>query len=175
MNASAALAANLPLAAKLDEVADLLEQQEADGFRVAAYRKAAAAVRDLDRPVAAILTEGGRDALVTLPAIGRRIAAALAEMVATGRWSQLDRLRGSLDPERLFRPQVNLVEEVVPSRAARLEEDLPAAGAGQPELARRELSERRVWTPAQAGVAATKHDVHDRHLHGEVRLELVAP
>jgi hypothetical protein len=116
MNSSAALAANLPLAAKLDEAADLLEQQEADGFRVAAYRKAAAAVRGLDRPVAAILGEGGRDALVALPAIGRRIAAALAEMVATGRWAQLDRLRGSLDPESLFRS----VPGIGPALAGRL-------------------------------------------------------
>lgn len=101
--ASAALAANLPLAAKLSEYADLLDQQEADGFRVAAYRKAAAAVRGLDRPVPMLLAEGGREALVALPAIGQRIAAALAEMAATGRWSQLERLRGSLDPESLFR------------------------------------------------------------------------
>ncbi|HET9428574.1 MAG TPA: helix-hairpin-helix domain-containing protein [Allosphingosinicella sp.] len=117
---STALAANLPLAAKLSEFADLLEQQEADRFRVAAYRKAAAAVRGFDRPVPAILAEGGLGALVALPLIGRRIAAAIAEMVATGRWSQLDRLRGSLDPESLFRS----IPGIGPELAGRLSDRL---------------------------------------------------
>ncbi|HXV30563.1 MAG TPA: DNA-binding protein, partial [Sinorhizobium sp.] len=44
-----------------------------------------------------------REGLVALPAIGRAIAGAIAEMVATGRWSQLERLRGELTPEALFR------------------------------------------------------------------------
>jgi hypothetical protein len=118
--APAAIAVNLPLAAKLSEFADLLEQQEADRFRVAAYRRAAAALSELDRPVDAILADGGREALVALPAIGRRIAAALAEMVATGRWSQLDRLRGSLDPESLFRT----IPGIGPELAGRLCERL---------------------------------------------------
>jgi len=97
------IASNAILAANLREFADLLEQQGADGFRLAAYRRGADVVERLDRPVAELAVAGGREALIALPAIGRSIAAALTEMVATGRWSQLDRLRGELEPERLLR------------------------------------------------------------------------
>lgn len=97
------IADNQAMAGRLRDYADLLEQQAADGFRVSAYRRAADVVARLDQPVSAILAQGGREALVALPAIGRGIAAALAEMVVTGRWSQLERLRGRLDPEALFR------------------------------------------------------------------------
>ena len=94
---------NATLAANLRELADLLEQQDADGFRVSAYRNAADTVDGLDRPVRDILAAGGSEALVALPNIGRGIASALSEIVTTGRWSQLDRLRGSSEPEQLFR------------------------------------------------------------------------
>jgi DNA uptake protein ComE-like DNA-binding protein len=39
---------------------------------------------------------------MALPGIGRGIAMAIMEMLSTGRWSQLERLRGSLQPEQLF-------------------------------------------------------------------------
>jgi hypothetical protein len=97
------LATNKRLAANLRELADLLEQQQADGFRVAAYRRAADVVDGLAVSAERLLAQGGRKALEALPAIGRGIAAAICEMIVTGRWSQLQRLRGSLDPEALFR------------------------------------------------------------------------
>ncbi len=90
------------VAGKLREYADLLEQQGADGFRERAYRSAADMLLDLDRSVADILAQEGRDGLIALPTIGTGIAAAIAEMVITGRWSQLERLRGDLAPAQLF-------------------------------------------------------------------------
>ena len=113
---------NAPLAARLREYADLLEQQDADGFRVAAYRRAAETLDVLDRPAGEIFAAQGRAGLDALPAIGPSIAAALAEMLSTGRWSQLERLRGALDPERLFRT----IPGVGPELAARLHEALEA-------------------------------------------------
>jgi hypothetical protein len=114
------MAGNAALAANLRELADLLDQQGSDGFRVAAYRKAADTVDGLDRPVRDILATRGRDALVALPNIGRGIAAALSEMVMTGRWSQLDRLRGSAEPEQLFRT----IPGIGPELAQKLHDDL---------------------------------------------------
>lgn len=101
-HAAAELADNVAMAEKLREYAGLLEQQGEDGFRVRAYRRAADVVAALDRPVAEILSAEGRDGLVALPAIGRGIAGALAEMATTGNWGQLARLRGEASPERLF-------------------------------------------------------------------------
>lgn len=58
------------------------------GFRARAYRRAADVVSRLERPVGEILAKEGRDGLVAaLPAIETGITGAIAEMVATGRWS----------------------------------------------------------------------------------------
>ena len=84
-----ALADNAVIAANLREYADLLEQQGADGFRIAAYRRAGATLESLDKPVGRILAENGNKGLVALPGIGRSIAVAITEMIRTGRWTQL--------------------------------------------------------------------------------------
>jgi hypothetical protein len=83
-------------------MADVLEQQEADGFRVSAYRRAVATVETLPSSIGDIAHADGLDGLIALPAIGRGIAMAIMEMLSTGRWSQLEQLRGALQPERLF-------------------------------------------------------------------------
>lgn len=87
---------------RLREAADLLEAQGANPFRVSAYRKAADTVRDLGEDIATIVAREGAAGLEKLPHIGRGIAAALVEMERTGRWTQLERLRGSSDPVQLF-------------------------------------------------------------------------
>jgi hypothetical protein len=94
---------NIGVAGKFRDFADLLDSQGADGFRARAYRRAADVVSRLERPLGEILAREGRDGLIALPAIGTGLAGAIAEMVATGRWSQLERLRGDMEPEALFR------------------------------------------------------------------------
>lgn len=111
---------NRVIAAKLREYADLLEQQGADGFREKVYRNAANVVAALDRPVGEILAREGREGLVELPAVGWGIAGAIAEMLVTGRWSQLERLRGELEPEALLQT----VPGIGPELARRLADDL---------------------------------------------------
>jgi hypothetical protein len=93
---------NARCADRLHEAADLLHAQGANPFRVSAYRKAAATVRDLPEDLAAIVDREGLPGLEALPSIGRGIAAALLEMTRTGRWIQLERLRGSADPVQLL-------------------------------------------------------------------------
>lgn len=94
--------ANARCADRLREAADLLEAQAANPFRVAAYRRAAATVLSLPEDVAAIAARDGLPGLEALPNIGRGIASALLEMTRTGRWVQLERLRGSADPVQLL-------------------------------------------------------------------------
>ncbi len=93
---------NQQVAEKLREAADLLEQQGANPFRVNAYRRASETVARLDRDLGEIVNQDGADALLKLPNVGRGIAAAIVELAATGRWSQLERFRGTLDPVELF-------------------------------------------------------------------------
>ena len=119
-NSSSSLAANRAVAANLNEMADLLEQQGADGFRVSAYRHASDTVSGLDQSLESIFARTGVKGLVALPAIGRSIAAAITEMIHTGRWAQLERLRGTTSPEKLFRT----VPGIGPQLAARLHDQL---------------------------------------------------
>jgi hypothetical protein len=93
---------NAMCAERLREAADLLEAQGANPFRVSAYRRAADTVRDLPEDVALLIEREGVAGLDALPGIGRGIASALLEMNRTGRWMQLERLRGSADPIQLF-------------------------------------------------------------------------
>jgi hypothetical protein len=99
---AAADAQNLEIADKLRQAAALLAAQGASPPRVAAYRRAADTLEQLPERVTDLLDRSGRDGLMALPGIGGSLAAAIEEMARTGRWSQLDRLRGAVDPERLF-------------------------------------------------------------------------
>ena len=65
-------------------MADVLEQQQADGFRIAAYRRAAGTVESLTSSIADIAHADGLSGLMALPAIGRGIALAIMEMLSTG-------------------------------------------------------------------------------------------
>jgi len=93
---------NSQCADRLREAADLLDAQGANPFRVGAYRRAAETVRDLPEDLAHLIDREGLEGLEALPGIGRGIASALLEMNRTGRWMQLERLRGSADPTQLF-------------------------------------------------------------------------
>lgn len=84
------------------EFADLLSLQDANPFRVNAWRRGAARLEELDRDVRNILDEDGVDGLVELPGVGKGLASAIREIAQTGRLSQLDRLRGEAEPERLL-------------------------------------------------------------------------
>jgi DNA polymerase (family X) len=93
---------NARCADRLREAADLLQAQGANPFRVSAYRKAAVTILELGEDVQAIIDREGLPGLEALPNVGRGIAAALLEMTRTGRWTQLERLRGSADPVQLL-------------------------------------------------------------------------
>ncbi len=95
-------AQNHQIATRLRSFAELLAAQGEDGFRVRAYRAAADRIDTLDQPLRAIHQEGGSAALIALPTIGEGIAAAIVEMLSTGRWAQLERLRGDTTAEALF-------------------------------------------------------------------------
>ncbi len=73
---------NADIAAVFDEVADLLEIQGANVFRVRAYRNAARMLRDFSQDVAGMVGKG--EDLTSLPGIGKDLAAKMQEIVAHG-------------------------------------------------------------------------------------------
>jgi putative hydrolase len=93
---------NQQIAMKLVQAADLLEQQGANPFRVSAYRRASETVSRLTQDIGELTEDEGSAGLIALPNIGKGIAAAIQELVTTGQWVQLERLRGTLDPVHLF-------------------------------------------------------------------------
>ncbi|MGD0634539.1 MAG: helix-hairpin-helix domain-containing protein [Beijerinckiaceae bacterium] len=123
--------ANASIAGRLREAADLLAAQQDNPFRIGAYRQAADSVAALDRDVGDILGEGGVEALDRIPHVGRGIAAAIAEMAATGQWSYLQRLRGAAEPQELFQA----IPGVGPGLAKRLHEELGVETLEQLETA----------------------------------------
>ena len=89
---------NADVARRLDEVAELLADQDANRYRVQAYRDAATTLRRLGNDVRELYEEGGATSLEDLPNIGESIAGAVAEFLETGSLGLLERLRGDTDP-----------------------------------------------------------------------------
>ena len=79
---------NPEIATVLDQVADLLEIQGANPFRVRAYRNAGRTVKMHAVPMRQLLDEGAD--LTALPAIGKEMAGHIAELAETGDLSLLD-------------------------------------------------------------------------------------
>lgn len=79
---------NLDVARTLTTLADLLEIQGANPFRIRAYRNAVNTVNSLSRSLASMV-EAGED-LTELSGIGKNVAAHIEELLKTGRISRLD-------------------------------------------------------------------------------------
>lgn len=90
------------IASRLRQAATLLAAQGANPFRISAYRRAGDAIEYLDTDIRDMAEAGGHAALEAIPGVGSSIAGAVAEMLSTGRWGFLERLKGEADPEALF-------------------------------------------------------------------------
>lgn len=93
---------NEQVAARLQEVAQILNEQGANYYRIEAYRRAATMLTRLKRPVQEIVRAEGIEGLKRLPGVGETIARAIYQLVASGRLPMLDRLRGESDPVELL-------------------------------------------------------------------------
>lgn len=82
---------NAEVAATFEEMADLLEIEGANPFRVRAYRFAAKTLRELSVEVADLVTQGGD--LTSLPGIGQDLAGKITEILATGTLAALETQR----------------------------------------------------------------------------------
>lgn len=112
---------NDEIASILDEIADLLEAQDANPFRVRSYREGANTVRQAEEPLARIVQRDGATALQRLPNIGQGLAGLIGEYVETGRSDLLDRLRSEVSPESVFRKVPGIGEELARRVVAELD------------------------------------------------------
>lgn len=93
---------NTQVANLLERIADLLETQNANPFRVRAYREGAETVRNFDKAVADLIKQDRLDELTDLPNIGKGIAAIIGEYVTEGKSNVLDDLQAQVSPESVI-------------------------------------------------------------------------
>lgn len=155
---------NEEIAAIFDEMADLLEIEEANPFRVRAYRNAARTVRGLGRELRQMVADG--EDLTRLPGIGKDLAAKIQEILSTGHSAALDRLHGEVPAslEALLK-----VPGLGPRRVKALYQDLHVETLAQLETAART---GQVRTLAGFGVKTEQQilDAIAAHRTGEQRV-----
>ncbi len=111
---------NVDVAKLFEEVADLLEIQNENPFRVRAYRTAARTIETLGEPVAELVRKNGHR-LSELPGIGEDLGGKIVEIVRTGHFPLLDQLARKV-PETLV--EMMRIEGVGPKRARMLYDKL---------------------------------------------------
>jgi len=87
---------NADIAALFEEIADLLEIENANPFRVRAYRNAARQLQGMGVPAADMVAKS--EDLTELPGIGDDLAAKIKEIVETGKCQFLEKLRKKTPP-----------------------------------------------------------------------------
>jgi DNA polymerase (family X) len=87
---------NASIAAVLDEIADLLDIQGANPFRVRAYRNAARSIADLGTEVDALIAQG--TPITEIAGIGEDLAKRIVEILHTGTCDTLQQLHAELSP-----------------------------------------------------------------------------
>ncbi|MEA2300642.1 MAG: polymerase, partial [Solirubrobacteraceae bacterium] len=93
---SEALPRNPELAAQFDLLADLMELESEDGFRVTAYRRAAAQIRETSGSVARLALEGRAK---ELQGIGKTIEEKIVEVVRDGEIHALSKRKANVPLE----------------------------------------------------------------------------
>src|SRR5262245_62226891 len=85
---------NATIEASFAEIADLLDIQGANPFRVRAYRNAARTVGDLGTDIETLMDQG--TTLTEIPGVGADLAKKIEEIVSTGKCAFLERLHKEL-------------------------------------------------------------------------------
>ncbi len=172
------LMTNEALAARLAEVADLLElDPQANRYRITGYRDAAQLIRGLETPVTALLKRDGREGLEGLPGIGAGLAGSIDELLRTEHLGLLERLRERHGSEELF----GELPGIGPVLAERIHRELGVETLPELEQA---LHEGRLRQVAGVGPTLERHiretelldvDREYRELAAAGRLRKLAP
>jgi DNA polymerase (family 10) len=124
---------NEDIAAVFDEIADLLEIEGDNPFRIRAYRNGARTLRELGRDIGSFI-EGGGD-ITQLPGIGKDLAAKIHEFMETGHCQALQKLRKQLPADL---PELLKLPGLGPKRVHALFHELDIHTAEQLERAARD-------------------------------------
>ena len=111
---------NAHIADAFDQIADILEFQGANPFRVRAYRNAARTIRDYPEPLAAIVATQ-KAKLTEIDGIGNDLAAKIVTLVQTGSLPMLEELQAQV-PESVL--ALLRIPGLGPKKAAALHKEL---------------------------------------------------
>jgi hypothetical protein len=165
---------NQAIAARLDEVGELLEGQGANTYRARAYHRAADTIRGLEAPVSELAACEGMSGLTELPGIGDSIARSVQHLLATGELPILKRLAGRAEGHAVLKT----VPGVGHKTAARIHSELgietladleiaaydgrlarlPGMGSKRLRAIRESLAGRFRRRPSVPAVRAAEHD-----------------
>jgi len=118
---------NAEVARFFNELADLLEIQGANPFRIRAYRNAARTIENLTESMSDLATDPDRNPQ-ELPGIGKDLAEKIVTIVETGRLPQLNDLRKEI-PEGVV--EMLLLPGIGPKKVAVLFKDLSLTSLGE--------------------------------------------
>src|SRR5262249_9122166 len=93
---------NADIAGVLEEIAEGLETQDSNPFRVRAYHEGAHTIRDHRQSVADLVHQGKSEELTALPNIGEGIASVIQEYVTSGKSQLMESLKAKTGPEDTF-------------------------------------------------------------------------
>jgi|GEM_PF-74173 len=111
---------NEAIAARFERIAELLEAQNANPYRVGAYRGAAKTLRELHVPAVRILQQEGVAGLRKLPGIGESLARSILQLAGNGTLGLLEQLQGEVEAEQIL----STVAGIGPKLAERIHEQL---------------------------------------------------
>ena len=157
---------NTEIAERFNRLAELLEIQGANPFRIRAYRKAAQTIESLPHSMALMLAEGAD--LSELPGIGKDLAAKIQEIVETGHLTLLDQVSSQL-PGQLA--ELAKIPGLGPKRVKMLYDTLGIQDLKGLAKAARAGNIRRLrgfGTKTEESILAET----DRHSSGEKRIKL---
>ncbi len=110
---------NSDIARMFNETADLLEIKGENPFKVRAYRNAARIVQNIAKPLKDLIEEGYE--LTKIPGIGHDLSEYIKEIVKTGKFSKLERLKSEIPPQLI---DMLAIEGLGPKRIRTLYERL---------------------------------------------------
>jgi DNA polymerase (family 10) len=111
---------NQEIASVFEQIADLLEYQSANPFRVRAYRNGAKKISELTEPLDAIADDESRS-LTDLEGIGKDLAEKIETLLATGTLPMLEELQAQIPAGVLT---LSRIPGVGPKKAAALHKEL---------------------------------------------------
>ena len=152
---------NAEIAQILEEIADLLDIEGGDRFRVLSYRRGAEVVANHGRELAAVVSEGGAKALDALPGIGESLAKKIVELVETGKLAYHDELKAKYPPGLL---DLLHVPGLGPKKVAELYHEL---GIGSVEELAAAAREHKLRDLPGMGVKTEENILHNLGVYQE--------